>query len=90
MRVSSCTQVLNIDWLVTYMAPYGTVIQSACCMNRLLGNIIDGVVLLTQIPPDSVLPSFVDLKDTGGHLAEYLFVYTDQHHRCFRRGRTGP
>jgi hypothetical protein len=37
-----------------------------------------------------VLPSFIDLQDAGGHLAERLFVFTDQHRRrCFRCGHTG-
>ncbi len=89
MRVSGCTQVLDIDWLVTYMAQYGTVIQSAHCMNHSLGNVFDGVVLFTmQIAPYSVLPSFIDLKDTGSHLAECLFVNTDQHRHCFGCGHT--
>jgi hypothetical protein len=48
------------------------------------------VHLTMQIPPDSALPSFIDLQDVGGHLAEHLFVFTDQHRRrCFRCGHTG-
>jgi hypothetical protein len=57
----------------------------------LLGERRRRVVLFTmQIPPDTALPSFIDLKDTGGRLAECLFVYTDQHRRCFGCGHTGP
>jgi hypothetical protein len=47
-------------------------------MDRSLGNVFDGMVHFTmQIPPDSVLPSFIDLEDAGGHLAEQLLVLTD-------------
>jgi hypothetical protein len=34
-----------------------------------------------QIPPDLVLPSFVDLKDADGHFIESLVIFTDQYHR---------
>jgi hypothetical protein len=91
VRVSGCTQALSIDWLVAHMAQYGRVVQSARGVDRSLGNVFDGVVHLTmQIPPDSMLPSFIDLEDEAGHLAERLFVFTDQHRRrCFRCGHTG-
>jgi hypothetical protein len=61
---------LNIDWLITLMAQCGRVVQSACGVDRSLGNVFNGVVHLTmKIPPDSYLPSFIDHGDTGGHLA---------------------
>jgi hypothetical protein len=91
LRVTGCTQALSIEWLVAHMAQYGQVVQSARGVDRSLGNVFDGVVHLTmQILPDAVLPSFIDLQDAGGHLAERLFVFTDQHRRrCFRCGHTG-
>jgi hypothetical protein len=85
VRVTGCTQALSIEWLVAHMAQYGRVVQSARGVDRSLGNVFDGVVHFTmQIQPDAVLPSFIDLQDAGGHLAERLFVFTDQHRRrCF-------
>jgi hypothetical protein len=51
-----------VDQLVAYMAQYSSVNQLAHGINPSLGNVFDGVVHFTkQIPPDSVLPSFIDL-----------------------------
>jgi hypothetical protein len=91
VRVSGCTPGLDLDLVAAHMAQFGRVVQSARGRDRSFGNVFDGVIHLTmQIPPDATLPSFIDLKDEGGHVAERLFVFTDQHRRrCFRCGHTG-
>jgi hypothetical protein len=60
--------------------------------DRSLGNMFDSVVHFTmQIPPpsDLVLSSFINLEDAGSHIAERLFMFTDQHRGCcFNCGHT--
>jgi diphthamide synthase subunit DPH2 len=58
VQVSSCTQALTIDWLVTQMPEYGRVAQSACDIDDSLVNIFDRLVHFTvKILPDLVLPA---------------------------------
>jgi hypothetical protein len=47
------------------------------------GNVFDGIIHFTiQLHSDITLPHFINIEDEGGHLAEYLFIFSDQHRRC--------
>ena len=91
VRVSGCTPHLSTDRVAAHMAQFGRVVQSARGVDRSFGNVFDGVIHFTiQLHNDITLPHFIDIEDEGGHLAERLFVFSDQHRRrCFRCGHTG-
>jgi hypothetical protein len=91
VRVSGCTPHLDTDRVAAHMAQFGRVVQSARGVDRSFGNVFDGVIHFTiQLHNDITLPHFIDIEDEGGHLAERLFVFSDQHRRrCFHCGHTG-
>jgi hypothetical protein len=91
VRVSGCTPHLDTDRVAAHMAQFGRVVQSARGVDRSFGNVFDGVIHFTiQLHSDITLPHFINIEDDGGHLAERLFVFSDQHRRrCFRCGHTG-
>jgi hypothetical protein len=91
VRVSGCTPHLDTDLVAAHMAQFGRVVQSARGVDRSFGNVFDGVIHFTiQLYNDITLPHFIFIEDEGGHLAERLFVFSDQHRRrCFRCGHTG-
>jgi hypothetical protein len=62
---------------------FGRVVQSSRGVDCSFGNVFDGVIHFTiQLHSDITLPHFINIKDEGGHLAEYLFIFSDQHRRC--------
>jgi hypothetical protein len=73
------------------MAQFGRVVQSARGVDRSFRNVFDGIFHFTiQLHNYVTLPHLIDIEDEGGHLAERLFVFPDQHHRCcFCCGHTG-
>jgi hypothetical protein len=59
------------------------VVQSARGVDHSFGNVFNGVIHFTiQLHNNITLPHFIDIEDKGGHLAECLFVFSDQHRRC--------